>query len=95
MAIKNAFLGKTKYRFYALTMEEEYKIRRLLLTGLGGHECPPEEGDERQCEGMYPLYDTVRMAEAAMQELLKLKAKVAKFQAAEAERYHIRYAEED
>ena len=37
-------------------------------------------------KGMYPLYDTVRMAEAAMQELLKLKAKVAKFQAAEAER---------
>jgi hypothetical protein len=89
--IKKMNFEKGKYTFRPLTEEEEHRIRRLLLTGLGGHEYPPAEGVERQCDGNLPFYDTIKMAEKAMLELLSLKAENQKFAAEHAAKYHLKF----
>lgn len=70
-----------------LTRKEEHRIRRALMVGLGGWEYPPKVGHERQEDGWFPNYGTIRMAEKAMIELLTLKAEVAKFRAETAQIY--------
>jgi hypothetical protein len=82
-------------KWKALTLKQEHAIRKALLTGLSGWKFPFEEGHECQEKGWMPFYDTVAMAEQAMRELLRLKAKVAKFHAEKAEAYSESFVIED
>ena len=70
-----------------LTKEDECRIRRFLMTGMDGWEYPLEEGHEDPEKGWYPVYGTLRMAENAMLELLKLQAEVARLRADKAAQY--------
>lgn len=90
-ACKNPYVKKWK----PWTMKQEHLIRRALLTGLGGWKFPPEKEYECQEKGILPFYDTVMMAEHAMRELLRLKAKVAKFHAEKADAYHDSFVTEN
>jgi hypothetical protein len=91
MSKKNPWMV-VKYK--PLEKKEEHQIRRALLTGLNGWEFPPEKDHERQDKGFLPFFPTVHMAEQAMQELLKLKAEIAKVRADKAVEYSERFTEE-
>ena len=82
--------AKNKLLYKHMTQEDEHTIRRALLTAERGFEYPLDEGHERQEDGWYPLYDTIRMTKRAAYELLRLKAENLRLKGQLAEAYALR-----